>query len=76
MRPRAPPGARGKVCNEIRKRFGVPVERLTFVRNFMLQPKADHFREAAELMATLGVGVYLLTDLEDTSMSRAKRLRS
>lgn len=54
------------VCSEIRKRFGVPVTKLGFVREFMLQEGADHFSAAVRLMAMLGVGVYLLTDLEET----------
>ena len=54
------------VCAEIRRRFGVPVDRLRFVREFMLQDRADHLRAAAELMAILGVNVWLVTDLEET----------
>jgi len=54
------------VCAEIRKQFGVPLESLRWVRAFMLQEGADHFRTAVEMIATLGVGVYLLTDLEKT----------
>ncbi|MCP4445492.1 MAG: hypothetical protein GY811_09140 [Myxococcales bacterium] len=54
------------VCAEIRKKYGVPVESLRFVRNFMAQEGANHFRAAAELMATLGVPILLLTDLKKT----------
>ncbi len=54
------------VCAEIRKQFGVPLESLRWVRAYMLQEEADHFRAAAELMASLGIGVYLLTDLKKT----------
>ena len=54
------------VCSEIRKRFGVPVERLLYVKEYMLQDGADHFRAAAELMASLGVGVWLMTNLKGT----------
>lgn len=53
------------VCAEIRKRFGVPVESLRFVRSFMLQDQADHLRSAIELKA-LGLSVWLLTDLHET----------
>lgn len=53
------------VCSELRKRFGAPVESLRFVRQFMLQGDADHLRAAAELM-TLGLSVWLLTDLRET----------
>jgi hypothetical protein len=54
------------VCAEIGKRFGVPADKFGFIREVMLKPGVDHLREAARLMATLGVGVYLLTDLEET----------
>lgn len=54
------------VCAEIRRCFSVPVDRLRFVREFMLQDRADHLRAAADLMAKLGVTVWLLTDLEET----------
>jgi len=54
------------IASELRRRFGVPVERLGFVREFMLQDGADHLRAAADLMARLGVGVWLLTDLKET----------
>jgi hypothetical protein len=54
------------VCAEIRRRFGVPVERLNFVREFMLKDGANHLHASAKLMAQLGVGVWLLTDLQKT----------
>lgn len=54
------------VLSEIRRKFGVPVDRLAFVKNFMLQPGADHFKAAIELIAVLGTGVCILTDLEET----------
>jgi hypothetical protein len=53
------------VCSEIRKRFGVPVESLRFVRDFMLQEGADHLRAAVEMKA-LGLSVWLMTDLRET----------
>ena len=52
------------ICAEIRHRFGVPVERLRFVRNFMAQKGADHLQAACDLMATLGTEVWLISDLE------------
>jgi DNA-binding transcriptional MerR regulator len=54
------------VCAEIRKKLGVPVARLRDVQKFMLQRNADHLRAAVELMGTLGVEVWLVTDLEET----------
>jgi len=54
------------VCAEIRRQFGTPVERLKWVQEFMLQEKANHLEAAIDLMTTLGVGVWLLTDFEQT----------
>lgn len=54
------------VCAELRQRFGVPVERLTFVHRCMLAQDADHLSEAVDLMALLGVGIWLVTDLNET----------
>jgi len=53
-------------CAEIRRRFGVPVERLKSVSDFMLQEGADHLKAAVDLMSMLGVGVWLLTDFQET----------
>lgn len=53
------------VCQDIHRRFGVPIARLEFVRSSMLQPDADHLSEAIRRMALLGVGVWLITDLEE-----------
>ena len=54
------------ICNELHTRFGVPLQRLGYVREFMAQPGANHFSAAVDLMSMLGVGVWLLTDLEET----------
>jgi hypothetical protein len=54
------------ICVEIRRRFKVPLERLKGVQYHMLCGGADHLRAAVDQMASLGVGVWLLTDLEDT----------
>jgi DNA-binding transcriptional MerR regulator len=54
------------VCNEIHLQFGVPVARLQFVQECMLQDDADHLSAAIQLMSVLGVGVWLMTDLEET----------
>ena len=53
------------VCSEIRRRCGTPVERLRWVQEFMLEDGANHFEAAVALMANLGVGVWLCTDLEN-----------
>ena len=54
------------VIQEIRKKFGIPIAKLQWVRDLMLQEGADHYGAAAELMALLGVGVWLVTDCEET----------
>lgn len=54
------------VCAEIRKQFGTPVERLGWLQEFMLQDGANHLAASVELMAKLGVNVWLVTDLEKT----------
>ena len=54
------------VTKEMRDKYGVSVQRLKYVQECMLRPGADHLQAAARLMAALGVGVWLLTDLEDT----------
>ncbi len=52
------------VCTKLRRRFGVPVERLKFVIERMNDEREDYFQNAVILMANLGVGVWLMTDLE------------
>ena len=54
------------VCTEIRRQYGTRVERLKWVQQCMLEEGANHFEAAVHLMATLGVGVWLCTDLEET----------
>jgi hypothetical protein len=54
------------VCAEMRKKFGVPLGRLRFVREVMEQDEANHFAAAAKLMVIFGVGVWILTDFEET----------
>ena len=54
------------VCNEMHRRFGIPIQRLSFVRRWMLQEGVDHLQAAIKLMTILGVGVWLMTDLEET----------
>ena len=53
------------ICNEIRRLYGTPVERLQFVRSFMMREKANHLATAIRLMAH-GLHVFLLTDLKET----------
>lgn len=50
------------VCAEIRKQFGVPIEKLAWLQKFMLQDGADHFSAAVEMMR-LGLAVLIFTDL-------------
>ena len=54
------------VAAEIRKQFGIPVERLKWMTNFMLAEGANHLSAAIELIAILGVNVWIVTDLEET----------
>jgi hypothetical protein len=54
------------VAAEARKQFGVPVERLKWMTDFMMAEGANHLRVAAEMIAVLGVNVWIATDLEDT----------
>jgi len=54
------------VCAEIRRKFGVPVSRLRYVREVMEREGANHLLAAAGLMLSHGLGVWLLTDLERT----------
>lgn len=54
------------VLAEIRKHFGVPLESLSWVKSFMLQEGANHFQAAVEIMGTLGVSVFIVTDLKKT----------
>jgi DNA-binding transcriptional MerR regulator len=50
------------VCAEIRKQFGVPIEKLAWLQKFMLQDGANHFLAAVEKMKH-GLAVLILTDL-------------
>jgi len=54
------------ICAEIRRRFGTPLESLTYVQSIMLQEGANHFAAAVEIMATFHMPVFLLTDLKST----------
>jgi hypothetical protein len=52
------------VLVEFRRRFQVPLPKLKYVRDFMLQDGADHLSAAIDLMSILGVPVYLATDFK------------
>ena len=51
------------VCSEVRKRYGMPLEKLVWLKSFMLQEKADHFQVAVRMMQH-GLAVFIFTDLE------------
>ena len=53
------------VCAEIRRLYGIPVEKIRFVSNFMAQEEANHFAAAVKMMS-LGLHVFLMTDFETT----------
>src|SRR5882757_4401697 len=52
------------ICVEIRDRFGVPLDRLGWLIDFMLQDGADHFAYAHRTIRQHGFVVFLLTDLK------------
>ena len=54
------------VCKEIRDKFGVPLEKLSFIKSVMLKKEANHFQYAVECMYGVGMTIYLLTDLKET----------
>ncbi len=54
------------VCAEIRRRLGVPLESLRYVRDFMLRDGHNHFKAAVDLIAFSGAAVLLLTDFRGT----------
>ena len=51
------------VCSEVRKRYGMPLEKLVWLKSFMLQEKSDHFQAAVRMMQH-GLAVFIFTDLE------------
>jgi len=54
------------VCGEIRRRYGIPIEKVRLVHDFMMQGgQRNHFRDSVRLMER-GVHVFLLTDFETT----------
>jgi MerR HTH family regulatory protein len=66
------------VCAEIRKQFGVPIEKLAWLQKFMLQGGANYFSVAVE-MIRLGFAVLIFTDLSnqfvmDTDVALAESL--
>lgn len=50
------------VCAELRKQFGFSVKQLRFVNDFMNQEGANHLEVAIQMMASLGLPVWLCTD--------------
>ncbi|MCU1311413.1 MAG: hypothetical protein JWO20_2538 [Candidatus Angelobacter sp.] len=53
------------VCTEIRRCFGVPIEKLAWLKSFMLKQNANHFQSAVK-MVEHGLAVCILTDFETT----------
>ena len=51
------------VCSAVRKRYGMPLERLVWLKSFMLQEGANHFQAARRMMG-YGLAVFIFTDLE------------
>jgi hypothetical protein len=51
------------VCSEVRKRYGMPLEKLVWLKSFMLQEGANHFQAAMRMMG-YGLAVFVFTDLE------------
>ncbi len=54
------------VCKEIRDKFGVPLEKLSFIKSVMLVSDANIAQDAVDLMNNYGMTIYLLTDLKET----------
>lgn len=54
------------VMSELRKQYGIPVEKLKYIKDFMSQENANHLRYAYEKMSLLGVSIWLITDFETT----------
>src|SRR5438876_4438189 len=53
------------VCSEVRKRYGMPLEKLVWLKSFMLQEKADHLQAAVRMMQH-GLAVFVFSDLEES----------
>ena len=51
------------ICSEVRKRYGTPLEKLVWLKSFMMQEEADHFHTAVRMMQH-GLAVFIFTDLE------------
>jgi hypothetical protein len=54
------------IAQAFRDEFGVPLERLSWMRDFMLQEPANHFKYVYETATKRGMTVFLLTDLKET----------
>lgn len=54
------------ICKEIRDKFGVPLEKLGYIKSCMLEKEANHLKFAIDYIVNLGVNIYLLTDLKET----------
>ncbi|MBP9115198.1 MAG: MerR family transcriptional regulator [Acidimicrobiia bacterium] len=54
------------VMSELRKQYGIPVEKLKYIKDFMLQEGADHFRYCIEKISLLGTSIWLITDFDET----------
>ena len=51
------------ICSEVRKRYGTPLEKLVWLKSFMMQEGVDHFQAAVRMMQH-GLAVFIFTDLE------------
>ena len=54
------------VCAEMRRQLGIPVEKLKFVMDLMMEAQANHLSEAAISIIHYGVDVWILTDFAGT----------
>lgn len=55
-----------QIMASLRKRYGVPVEKLKFIKDCMTAEGADHLQYAVEKMSMLGVSIWLITDFDRT----------
>lgn len=54
------------VCAEVRKKFGVPLDRLRWLRQTAMEDKISLFSYTLQLMKVIGTPVFLYSNLEDS----------
>lgn len=54
------------VMGAFRRQYGIPVEKLKYIKECMLQEGADHLRYSVEKISMLGTSIWLITDFKET----------